>query len=137
KFLWDDEAIELDTAKEILKENEDFFSKRQYGLWKVSLKDNGQVIGYAGLWFFFEEPQPQLIYAQLKEFSKKGYATEYAKAVMDYSFETLGFEYLIAATDEPHVESQQVALRIGMRFVEKRIEQGKPTLFYRADRTNI
>ena len=65
------------------------------------LKETNEVIGYTGLWYFFNEKQPQLIYALLKQFTKRGYALEASKAIIQYSFNTLGFQYLIAATDEP------------------------------------
>lgn len=90
-------------------------------------------MGYAGLWYFFEEPQPQLIYALLEQFTRRGYAREAGTSIIQYAFEKLGFEYLTAATDEPHNASKKVMLSLGMEFVEKRIENNKPTLFYRIE----
>ncbi len=131
KYLWDDEVIDAKTAKEIIFQNETHFEHDKYGLWKIQLKENGQVIGYVGLWYFFNEPQPQLIYALLKEYTKKGYAQEASNSIVKYAFNELGFKYLIAATDEPHLESQKVAKKLGMSFVEKRYENEKATMFYR------
>ncbi|MEM6377695.1 MAG: GNAT family N-acetyltransferase [Bacteroidota bacterium] len=131
KYLWDDEQITLDTAKEILIINESHFERHDYGLWKVYLKATRELIGYTGLWFFFEEPQPQLIYALLEPHSKKGYATEFAQTIIDYSFNQLGFRYLIAATDEPHISSQALAKRIGMSLFKKLCKEGKTTLFFK------
>ena len=134
RYLWDDEIITTETVKDILRQNQDLFENSGYGLWKMVLNANGEVAGYAGLWYFFDEPQPQLLYVLREAHSSKGLATEAAHAVMDYAFANLGFEYLLAATDEPHVASQQVALRLGMTLAEKRVENGKPTLFYRIDK---
>ncbi len=134
KLLWDDEVIGQEVSKEIMGKNEAHFREDAYGLWKILSKDSKEVIGYAGLWFFFDEPQPQLIYAILEAFTKKGYATEASRAVIDYTFNQLGFSYLLAATDESHTESQSVAQRLGMKFTEKRIENEKPTLFFRIDK---
>lgn len=94
------------------------------------MKETKELIGYTGLWYFFNEDQPQLIYALLKQFSKRGYAHEFSKAIIRYSFENLGFKYLTAATDEHHLESQKVAKGLGMKFQEKRIENDKPTLSF-------
>lgn len=134
KFLWDDEEISPRMAEEIMEINEQHFKEDQYGLWKIILKSGNEVIGYTGLWYFFDEPQPQLLYALLEKFTGQGLATECAHKVTEYAFDTLGFKYLIAATDEPHLASQKVAQRIGMRFTEKRTEHNKPTLFYRIDK---
>ena len=134
KYMWDDEAIDEATAKEIIEQNDTYFKENKYGIWKIQLKKEADVIGYVGLWFFFGEPQPQLIYALLKPSTKKGYAYEASNAIMKYAFEHLGFNYLIAATDVPHLESQKVAKSLGMTFTEKRIENEKPTLFFRIDK---
>lgn len=134
-YLWDNMIIDRDTAREILKTNQKQFELSQYGLWKIRKVDHNETIGYTGLWYFFDEPQPQLIYALLPSFSKQGFATEAAQAIIDYAFDSLGFSYLVAATDEPHLVSQKVAQRLGMSFVEKRTEEGKPTLFYRIEKS--
>ena len=133
KFLWDDEIISFGMAEEIIAENRSLFEENGYGLWKILLKDNGSLIGYTGLWFFFDEPQPQLIYALLSPYTGQGYATEASKQIIEYAFSKLAFKYLVAATDEPHTASQKVALRLGMRHTEKRMENDKSTLFFRID----
>lgn len=134
KYMWDNEPIDEATAIEIIKQNDTYFKENKYGIWKIQLKGEVDVIGYVGLWYFFDEPQPQLIYALLKPNTKKGYAYEASQAIMKYTFEHLGFNYLIAATDVPHLASQKVAKALGMTFTEKRIENEKPTLFFRIDK---
>lgn len=133
KYMWDDETIDQNTVQEILVQNKKHFAEDAYGIWKIQLKENHGIIGYVGLWYFFDEPQPQLIYALLEAHTQKGYATEASLAIIHYAFNQLGFTYLMAATDEPHQASQQVAKRVGMSFVEKRMENGKPTLFFRIE----
>ena len=135
KYMWDDEQIEIDTAHEIMAKNDQHFNDDQYGIWKIKLKTDDELIGYVGLWYFFEELQPQLIYALLERYTKKGFAKEASLAIINYAFNQLDFEYIVAATDEGHQASQKVAIKLGMSFVEKRIENGKPTLFYRIDRS--
>ncbi len=134
EFLWDNSVIDQETVREILKINQNQFELSQSGLWKINRIDQPEVIGYTGLWNFFDEPQPQLIYALLPGFSKQGYATEAAQTIIEYAFDQLGFTYLIAATDEPHLASQKVAKRLGMSFEERRVEDGKLTLFYRIEK---
>ena len=99
KYLWDDEIISIDTAVEMMKTNEKHFQEDKFGLWKISINQSESIIGYTGLWFFFDEPQPQLIYALQKDSTGKGYAIEAARAVLNYTFTELGFKYLLAAID--------------------------------------
>ncbi|MBX2873788.1 MAG: GNAT family N-acetyltransferase [Saprospiraceae bacterium] len=134
QYLWDDEIITVELAAQILAQNAQHFEEDRYGLWKITHKETDAFIGYAGLWFFFEESQPQLIYALQADAAGNGYATEAAQLVIDYAFQALGFEYLIAATDEPHLASQSVAQRLGM--LQNRIEtlDGKATVFFRLEK---
>ena len=134
KYLWDDEVIDESLTKEILSQNAKHFEEDDFGLWKMIDSENSLVIGYVGLWYFFDEPQPQLIYALLPEFTKKGFAKEASLKILCYAFEYLQFSYLIAATYEGHKESQKVAESIGMSFFETKIQDGKSTSFFRIDR---
>lgn len=133
KYMWDDEIIPWEAAEEVIQKNEAYFKEEAYGIWKIALRETGQIIGYTGLWFFFKEAQPQLIYALLEAFTGRGLAQEAARVIVDYSFQ-LGFDYLIAATDPPNIPSQKVAEQLGMHFFEERIEHAKPTLFYRIEK---
>lgn len=134
QYLWDNEIISRDLAISILEQNRDYFEDRAYGLWEIVELEHGGTIGYAGLWYFFDEPQPQLIYALLPAYTGRGLATEAASAIIDYAFSTLDFSYLIAATDAPHLSSQGVALRLGMEEVKRAVMEGKETVFFRLER---
>ena len=135
KYLWDDQQIDVETTKEILHKNQEHFEANRFGIWKTITKDRLQIIGFTGLWYFFKEPQPQLIYALSKNYTGQGYAREAANAIIEYAFNTLHFGYVTAAMDEPHIHSQNVAIGLGMKLVDKRIENGKPTVFYRIENT--
>ncbi len=130
KYLWDDRSISRDTSKEILRKTEQYFITEKWGLWKLIRKEDEAYMGYSGLWYFFEELQPQLIYALLPEFTGQGYATEAAKAVIKYAFDELQFKYLVASTDPPNESSKKVCERLEMEFLENRTIDGKSTTFY-------
>lgn len=137
QYLWDNEVISMDLAAEILQQNAKHFVSDQFGLWKMTNKETGTFIGYTGLWYFFEEPQPQLIYALQKETAGQGYATEAARIVIDYAFHQLGFDYLLAATDAPHQASQAVALRLGMQRIRTESMMGKATVFFKLEKSKV
>lgn len=134
KFLWDDVIITEGEVEDILKVNDMLQSKRRFGLWKVTRKEDAVVVGFTGLWFFFDEPQPQLLYGLMPAFSRNGYATEAAAAIIRYAFDELGFDYVHAATDPPNTASNQVAQRLGMTLTDTQIMEGKPTMFWRIDK---
>ena len=134
KYLWDDLVIDAKLVAETLEQNQQHFAQDGFGLWKIQLKTSQETMGYVGLWYFFAEAQPQLVYALLPTFTKKGYATEASRAVIQYAFEELGYLYLLAATDAPNQASQAVALSLGMKKGASKVIDGKETLFFRLDR---
>ena len=64
----------METAKHIVSRNQKQFQDENCGLWKIQHTENKTIIGYTGLWYFFEEDQPQLIYAMIEPFTRQGFA---------------------------------------------------------------
>ena len=90
-------------------------------MWFIETEGDRETIGFVRLSYFFEEAQPQLVYALLPKALKKGYATEASTKILDYGFDELGFNYLVRANcDRPNIASQKVAERLGMKQVEEK-----------------
>lgn len=136
KYLWDDLVISEQEVEDILKVNDLLQAKRELGLWKVCRKEDQKVLGFTGLWFFFDEPQPQLLYGLLPAYWGNGYATEAAAVIIQHAFEQLNFTYVHAATDPPNAASNEVARRLGMTLSDTKIMEGKPTMFWRIERNS-
>ncbi|MBG1266200.1 GNAT family N-acetyltransferase [Nostoc sp. WHI] len=71
----------------------------------------------------------------LPEATKKGYATEAATKILEYSFDELNYQYLLASCDRPNLESQKVIERIGMTKVDEKIVNGNPLVFFRIEKS--
>jgi [ribosomal protein S5]-alanine N-acetyltransferase len=144
RYLCDDRAFSREKAVEMLNENLSLFMQERFGLWLIELKavinqnaeTKREVIGFTGLWYFFGEPQPQLVYALLPELIGQGFATEAAQAVIGYCFENLGFSYLIASCDYLNLDSQKLAFRLGMVEVEIREIDNQSIVFFLAQNPN-
>lgn len=134
KYLCDDKVISLQQVEEMLIENQKLFDEKRFGLWFVKTKKEQEIVGFVGLWYFFDENQPQLAYALLPKATKKGYATEAASKILEYCFD-VGYEYLVASSDKSNLESHKVAERLGMRKVEERIVNGNSILFFRIEKS--
>jgi [ribosomal protein S5]-alanine N-acetyltransferase len=135
KYLCDDRIFPLQQVEEMLTESQKLFKEKKFGLWFIETKAEQKIIGFAGLWYFFAEKQPQLVYALLPEATKKGYATEASTRLLEYCFNELGYQYLLASCDKPNIESQKVAERLGMKEVEERIIDDNPILFFKIERS--
>lgn len=131
RYLWDDQLISQEQVKKIIEKNHQLFTEEKCGLWCIQEKGSGKQVGFVGLWYFFGEEQPQLLYGLYPEYAGKGYATEAANRIAAYAFKELNFSYLIASCDAPNIASQHLARRIGMEEEETRLLEGKETVFFR------
>ncbi len=131
RYLWDDAAVPREVSASIVEGVAAAFAEDGWGLWKIITRDAGAAIGYVGLWTFFDEPQPQLLYALREDCTGRGYATEASAQVLDHAFNTLSFAYLDASMDVANASSARVCERLGFGFLGERDIDGKPTRFYR------
>jgi [ribosomal protein S5]-alanine N-acetyltransferase len=134
KYLWDDEIISLEQTKKILDLNENTFREQNWGLWKIITKEDDAYAGFAGLWKFFEEDQPQLLFGLLPMKTRSGYASESGSAIINYAFDVLSFKRLTASFDSDNSASEKVCRRLNMTKVEDREMNGRMTTFYKIER---
>ena len=132
-FLFDERVISLDEARSIVEQSLRSFEERGYGIWLVSLLQTGKLIGFAGLIQSSDE-SPNLIYGVHPDFWGNGFATEAAKAVLDYAFDTLGLASVKADVDEPNVISVRILEKLGMKQIRRAIVAGRPLLYYEQHR---
>jgi RimJ/RimL family protein N-acetyltransferase len=100
-----------------------------FGLWAVELKSTGEFLGDCGITLQDIEGSryPEIGYHFLKEYRGKGYATEAAKACVDYAFNELEFDRVYSYMKSDNLPSRRVAERNGMAFqrVFEKVVHGK------------
>lgn len=133
KYLFDDEILPVEQVEDFISISEKSFAEKNYGLWLICLNETQETIGLAGLWTFFDEPQPQLLYALLTDFTGQSFATEASEKIIGYCFSNLSFDYLIASCDAPNIDSHRVAERLGMKKFKEEIKNGLPTVFFKLE----
>ncbi|HYF02824.1 MAG TPA: GNAT family N-acetyltransferase [Patescibacteria group bacterium] len=134
EYLCDGETLSHKQVEAFITQSEETFKNRSYGLWLLKMRESGDIIGFAGLWDFFDEVQPQLLYALLPEFAGEGFATEASRAIIHYAFRNLGYSYLLASFDVSNTNSKRMVERLGMEKVKEEIIDAKPIAFYRLER---
>ncbi|NDJ17058.1 GNAT family N-acetyltransferase [Myxacorys almedinensis] len=135
KYLCDDKTFSLQQVEEMLIASQKLFDEEKLGLWLIETKNRREIIGFVGLWYFFDEQQPQLTYALLPKGTKQGYATEAATKILEYCFKHLGYKYMVASSDASNLESHGVAARLGMQKVEERTINGNLVAFFKIKQT--
>jgi RimJ/RimL family protein N-acetyltransferase len=93
------------------------FDERGYGWWAVEVQSTGEFIGFAGL-DKVDDDVPftgvEIGWRLARKAWGNGYASEAARAVLAYGFETLNLPEILAITTATNVRSQAVMRRIGM-----------------------
>eukprot|EP01043_Picozoa_sp_COSAG02_P001405 COSAG02_NODE_30_length_50867_cov_66.594331_12_plen_512_part_00 len=84
--------------------------------WAVISRDNGELIGYCGLFSMVVhgKPEIELGYRLGRSHWGRGLATEAAQAAVEYARDTLGLRRLIALIDPGNTRSVAVAKKLGM-----------------------
>jgi len=80
----------------------------------IERKEDGKVIGFLGL-IRQDQGQGEVGWALGEEHRGQGYATEAARALMDYGFNSLGLHRIHADTNSDNVASWRMMERLGMR----------------------
>lgn len=132
-FLFDERVIPLEEVRSIVEQSLRSFEERGYGIWLAYSRETARLIGFAGLLQSSDE-SPNLIYGVHPDFWGKGFATQAAKAVLDFAFDTLCLESVKADVDEPNVISVRILEKLSMRKTHRAIVAGRPLLYYEQHR---
>ena len=95
----------------------------ELGLWAAIHKRSGRFAGRCGLlpWTIEGQDEVEVAYTIAPEFWGQGLATEAARGIVAYAFQTLHLPRLIAMIEPENAASQRVAEKAGLRL-EKRVE---------------
>jgi RimJ/RimL family protein N-acetyltransferase len=109
-------------------------SARGFGLWAVEIPEVTQFAGFIGLAVpAFDvpfAPAVEIGWRLARDYWGKGYATEGARAVLSFGFESLGLSDIVSYTVPANKRSIAVMLRLGMsyrgEFDHPRLALGSP-----------
>ena len=108
------------------------FEEHGYGMCTVEL--GGESIGAAGLQHLEGGPEVEVGYRFLKEHWGQGYATEAARASIDFGFDEIGLERIVAVALETNVASRRVLEKSGLREIGLTHVYGLEHVKYEIDR---
>jgi RimJ/RimL family protein N-acetyltransferase len=97
---------------------------RGYGFFSLEHKETGTWVGRVGPWFPMGWPAPEVGWTIAPGHLRQGYATEAARASVQFAFESLGWSQVIHAIIEGNEASIAVARKIGSSLV--RSQHGLP-----------
>lgn len=135
QFTGDGPFASLEDAKSFL-ENYDYNKLHRMGRWGVVRKSDEKVIGWCGLKYHPDIDEVDLGYRFLIEHRNEGYATEASLACIDYGFNTLNLERIVANAVKENGASIKVMEKVGMTFCKETMLHGQPSVQYEIFRKN-
>ena len=113
RFLFDGAALSGVEVAETIEESIGDFAVRGFGVWLIELGSAAGLIGTAGLRPLGSSGL-EIFYSLAPGAWGHGYATEAARAVVEYGLGPLGLPEVLAEVDEGNAASVAVVRRLGM-----------------------
>lgn len=133
---FDDDMVQAWLDRTLVRYRDDGF-----GLWAVTLRETGEMVGQCGLTtqHIMDEDVLEVGYLFNRAHWHRGYAVESATACRDYAFTQLAADRVYAQVRDTNIASMNVAIRLGMtvrgRFVKHYRGVAMPHLAFAVDRS--
>jgi RimJ/RimL family protein N-acetyltransferase len=113
RFLFDGAVLPAADVTRVIEESAASFAAAGYGLWLIREAGGRDLVGTAGL-RPLDDLGIEVIYSLDPGVQGSGYATEAARAVVNYALGPLGLPEALAEIDQDNAASAAVAQRLGM-----------------------
>ncbi len=130
EYTGDSSFDSIEKAREFL-ENYDHYKKYGFGRWAVINKIDNQFIGWCGLKFTEELNEFDIGFRLFKEYWNMGYATETAKACIDFGFDKFGMTEIVGRAMKENIGSIKVLEKIGLVFSNSFDFEGQEGVIYK------
>jgi ribosomal-protein-alanine N-acetyltransferase len=113
RFLFDGAVLPVADVTRVIDDSAASFAAAGYGLWLIHESGGRDLVGTAGL-RPLDDLGIEVIYSLDPGMQGSGYATEAARAVVNYALGPLGLPEVLAEIDQDNAASAAVAQRLGM-----------------------
>ncbi|WP_108809348.1 GNAT family N-acetyltransferase [Aquimarina spinulae] len=125
----DDDVMEFfpfkpskEDTKAFIIRMQEMYTEKGFCYFAVDLLDNAELIGFIGLCeqTYLEKLNPfvDIGWRLKKSIWNKGYATEGAKACLDFGFNTIGLDKIYSVAPAINIKSELIMKKIGMQQIE-------------------
>lgn len=112
------------------------YQRDGYGRWVCILKENNEFIGFCGLRKDDNRQETDIGFRFCRRFWGKGYATESAKACIEFGFSTLNLPCIIGRASMNNKASIRVLEKVEMKYVSEGDCHGELAVIYRITNPN-
>ncbi len=124
----------LEKAQRYISHHLAHWLEHGYGHWAVEITGQGQVIGWNGLEYLPETGETEVAYLLSRTVWGKGYATEAARAALEFGFETAHLDGIIGLVHPENRASIRVLEKCGLCLIDEKFYFGMKVRRYRIDR---
>jgi RimJ/RimL family protein N-acetyltransferase len=124
QYTGDTSFISISAAENFLADRREENKKIGYGRWKILLRQTGECIGWCGLKFHADQNVTDVGYRLFRRHWGNGYATEAAKASIEYGFSILKLNRIVAHARKENIGSLRVLEKCGMKIIGEGLECG-------------
>lgn len=97
---------------------QEHWNRYKYGRWGIIPNGENQIIGWAGLQFLPELNETEVGYLLDKSHWGKGFATEAARASIEFGFENCQLDHIIALVSPENIASRRVIEKCNLTYME-------------------
>jgi len=136
RYLGNNPIEDIEEARSSIQSITEQYVANGIGRWAVIEKDSGCFVGWAGLKLITEPINNHhnyydLGYRFIKRYWGKGYATEAAKASLDYGFTKMELEEIYGMALTENKASKHVLQKVGLTYIETFNHAAGPTDLYK------
>ncbi|MEL1243246.1 GNAT family N-acetyltransferase [Flavobacterium sp. DGU11] len=135
RYLGNTPVQSMDEIRMVITMIREQYRNNGVGRMAVILKETGEFLGWAGLKLAKDELNGNVNYYDLgyrfmQKHWGKGYATESAKAFIDYGFNVMKLPKINAYADAGNKGSHAVLEKAGLKYIETFDDEGVPSVWY-------
>lgn len=129
KYTGNDGFVSIEKSLEFITNYSDY-KKYGYGRWTARLKENDEIIGWCGLKFLDDMQEIDIGYRLHKKYWGKGYATEAAKACLEWGKAQQGIKRVIGMAEKENLASIRIFEKLNMQFEKNFVEDNIDCVLY-------
>lgn len=134
RFTGDLPFKNIQEAENFLSNYKDY-ERNGYGRWAVIEKETNEFLGWCGL--KYDGNETDIGFRFFEKYWNKGYATESAKACLEYGFDELNLKQIVGRAMKENLASVKVLEKIGLKFEKEMEFELHPGVLYRIKKENL
>ncbi len=135
KYTGDAAFASIEEARNFLL-NYSHYKIYGFGRWTLINKETNDYLGWCGLKYTPELDEYDIGFRLMKRHWNKGYATEAAKAAIEFGFNNFRMKTIVGRAMKANTDSIKVLQKLGLRFFEDRSCGNEDGVVYKIENKN-